>query len=165
MKLRFKVIVLFALLLSFISISMIHASAETLQEGDFKYTVLDGKVEIVDYVGNTKNVEIPSKLNGMPVSSIGENAFYNNPLTSVIIPNGVTKIGTNAFRFNKLTSVIIPNTVTSIGGGAFSENQLKNVTIPKSVISIGGGAFVNNQLTNVTIPEGVTSIGGECIWK
>ena len=76
-KLKFKVIVLFTFLLSFISILTIHASAETLQEGDFKYTILDSKVEIVGYIGAAKNVEIPAELNGMPVTSIGENAFFS----------------------------------------------------------------------------------------
>ena len=67
----------------------------------------------------------------------------------------VTKIGENAFSNNQLTSVTIPNSVTTIGDHAFENNQLTNVTIPNSVTLIGYGAFYNNALTNVTVPNSV----------
>jgi len=94
------------------------------------------------------------------ITSIGEYAFSNNDLTSVVIPDSVTSIGRSAFNNNNnLTSVVISDSVTSIGEYTFYNNNLTSVVIPDSVTSIGVGAFYKNNLTSVVIPDSVTSIG------
>ena len=118
----------------------------------FERQITDNAVTITDYFGTGKDVQIPSELRGLPVTSIGRYAFYSNQLTSVSIPDSVTSIGGSAFSGNQLTSVSIPDGVTSIGG--FSNNQLTSVSIPNSVTSIGSSAFARNQLTSVSIEAG-----------
>ena len=102
---------------------------------------------------------IPSTIEGYPVTSIDDYAFFINKLTSVIIPDGVTVIGMESFSSNQLTSIKISNSVTTIEQGAFANNQLSSVTIPSSVTSIGFYAFGSNQLTSVTIPNSITTMG------
>jgi hypothetical protein len=127
---------------------------------DFRWAVNEGGgVTITGEVGQSQTVKIPAKLDGKPVTTIGDRAFSDNQLTSITIPKSVTTIRDMAFSGNQLTSVTIPSSVTTIGGGAFSENQLTSVTIPNSVTTIGGWAFNENQLTSVTIPSSVTTIG------
>lgn len=59
-----------------------------------------------------------SDLNG--ASTIGEYAFYQCALTSVVIPSGITSIGNFAFSdCGSLASITIPDSVTSIGDSAF----------------------------------------------
>ena len=109
---------------------------------------------ITDYykdMGCSKDVIIPSTIDGVAVIAIGDEAFKDKELTSVTIPNSVTSIGYSAFQANQLTSVTIPNSVTSIGYGAFLSNKLTSVTIPDSVTSIGYYAFSDNQITSVYI--------------
>jgi hypothetical protein len=75
-------------------------------------------------------VVIPEKIDGMPVTEIGKNAFEGyNEFTSIIIPNSVTTIGESAFkRCSKLATITIPNSVTDIGDSAFESCiGLKNI--------------------------------------
>ncbi|MCL1928343.1 MAG: leucine-rich repeat domain-containing protein [Treponema sp.] len=115
-------------------------------------------ITIDKYTGTDTNVTIPSVINGVPVTAIGNDAFKDKGLTSVTIPYGVTSIGNNAFEDNQLTYVSIPGSVTSIGNFAFSYNQLTSVTIPSSITVINWGTFMYNQLASVTIPNSVISI-------
>ena len=118
--------------------------------------------EITAYTNATeKNIIIPDNFDGVAVETIGNNAFKDNELTEVSIPNSVKIIGDAAFHTNKLTEVIIPNSVKSIGDNAFWNNQLTQVNIGNSVKSIGESAFRLNQLTEVIIPNSVNSIGKE----
>ena len=109
------------------------------------------------------DVVIPSEYNGMAVTGIGYQAFYNcSGLTSVTIPDSVTSIGIDAFfNCSGLTSVTIPDSVTSIGNSAFYNcSGLTSVTIGDGVTSIGRAAFSYcTGLTSITIPNSMTSIG------
>ena len=120
------------------------------------YTVSSAKSTIT-------TADIPVVLFGLPVTEIGERAFYYcTSLTEVIIPDSVTSIGTDAFHYcRSLTSVTIGNGVESIGDSAFLGcGSLTSVTIPDSVTSIGSSAFRGcSSLTSVTIGNGVESIG------
>ena len=111
---------------------------------------------------NIEKVVIPASYNGLPVTSIGNNAFEScSALTSVTIPNGVKVIREYAFRnCSSLKNVTIPSSVTSISNHAFEDcTSLTNITIPDSVISIGAYAFRNCfSLTSIKIPNKVTAI-------
>ena len=124
---------------------------------------VDGYQVIIGYVGKPYYITIPETHNGLPVTTINENAFYNcDSLTSVTIPDSVTSIGSSAFyNCYRLTSVTIGNSVTSIGSYAFRDcDSLTSVTIGNSVTSIGSYAFYDcDSLTSVTIGNSVTSIG------
>ncbi|MBQ3668262.1 MAG: leucine-rich repeat protein, partial [Clostridia bacterium] len=72
---------------------------EIHQSGDYSYIILaDGKAEITLYSGYDDTLEIPSELDGLSVTSIGDRAFRGcNRLTDVTIPGSVTSIGDSAF--------------------------------------------------------------------
>lgn len=66
--------------------------------GDWQYVLLeDGTAEITGYTGMQKNLTIPDVLDGYSVTAIGERAFSDDALTSVVIPDSVTVLG--AFPF------------------------------------------------------------------
>ena len=124
-----------------------------------KYTGYTMKKKWYDAIRKQQQGDFENFAYFTDVTRIGNGAFSDNEMTSVIIPNGVKEIEDFAFDRNKLTSVIIPNKVTHIGHGAFWNNELTSVIIGNGVKEIGDGAFHSNELTSVNIPNGVTRIG------
>jgi hypothetical protein len=134
-------------------------SAQIGQNVDFAFLSVNGAITITEYTGPGGDVTIPSTINELPVTSIGDRAFYNkSSLSSVTIPNSVTNIGAYAFSSCvNLTSVTIPDSVTSIKAYAFSACiRLTGVTIPTSVTSIGEMAFGFCRLSAITV-DGLNS--------
>ncbi len=120
-------------------------SGGILAWGDFTYEDSgSGTVTITGYTGSGGEVEIPDTINGMPVTSIGFRAFYNNTtITSIVIPDTVTTIGVDAFNgCTGLTSLDLPASLTTIDTCAFALcTSLTNISIPDTVTKIGIGAF------------------------
>ena len=70
------------------------SQVQAAQDGDYTYSLTNGKAEITKYTGAGGVVTIPSTLGGSPVTSIGYQAFYNcNGLISISLPQGVINIG------------------------------------------------------------------------
>ena len=126
-----------------------------LTDSDYlTYTInMDGTITIISCHEKATNINIPSEINGIPVTSINSSAFANKSnLTSVTIPNSITTIGERAFYgCSKLTSIVIPESVKTIESNTFYNcNRLENITIPDSITSIGDYAFyVCSKLTEV----------------
>ena len=142
-----------------IALVLLAACATQQHERGFRWKAYDDGVIITVFRGRNRDVYIPPYIQGMPVTGIGDRAFFNRALTSVAIPDSVISIGAFAFGANQLTNVSIPDSVIYIGDGAFSGNWLTSVTIGNGVTYIGSGAFVGNQLTSIAIPDSVTHIG------
>ena len=76
----------------------------TAPSRDFTFDATTGTIK--KYNGNDAVVNIPSEINGTPVTTIGNAAFRDFSVTSVTIPASVTEIGANAFAgCTNLTSV------------------------------------------------------------
>jgi BspA type Leucine rich repeat region (6 copies) len=124
-------------------------------QAQFTYTTANGAITITGYTGSGGVVTIPSTINGLPVTGIGADAFYESwNLTSVTIGNSVTSIGNEAFEdCIGLTNIAIPASVTSIGNYAFSACYfLTNCTIGEGVTNIGNFVFIGcHSLTAITV--------------
>ena len=120
----------------------------------------------VAHVDLTGNISIPSRVNGMPVVSIGygDDSVFADPaaIYSVSLPSTITDIAADAFRnCSSLRSITIPSSVKSIGDSAFYGcGSLASVTMSGGVTSIGSWAFYEcSALTSVELSDELTSIG------
>ena len=128
----------------------------------FEYEVQNENVIITKFIGDETDIYVPISINGNPVTAIGENAFQQSKIVSVIIPDNVETIGDYSFRYcSELTSIAIPDTVTYIGKYSFYGcTKLSNIDLPNGITSIEDYSFCScSNLSNVTIPDTVLSIG------
>ncbi len=138
----------------------------TLENDEYSYELYDEYVKIIKYLVEDGNetVDIPSEIDGKPVTTIGSLCFYDikTAVTAVNIPDSVTTIEESAFYYcDKLVSITIPDTVTSIGSRAFAWcNGLETVTFGKGVSEIPDFCFNHcASLTTVIVPAEITKIG------
>lgn len=124
------------------------------------YIVDNDTITIIDCDVGATNISIPAQIDGMNVTAIGNQAFYNcSSLTSVKIPNSVTIIGNEAFYgCSSLTSVTISNSVTSIGSLAFNScNSLTSINVASEneyYASEDGVVFNKNKTELICFPGG-----------
>ena len=125
------------------------------------------------------DLTIPSTYSGLPVTSIGNDAFEDcTSLTSRTIPDSVTSIGEDAFSgCTNLKSVYITDLASWLNidfnnyyyssplyyaDNLYINGELvKNIVIPDGVTSIPVYGLSCNNITSVVIPNSVTSIGND----
>lgn len=88
---------------------------------NYTYDIYADHINIISYNGSSKRLRIPRYIDGKPVLSIEDSAFYGNDyLEEVIISDTVVKIGHQSFIGCKnLKEIYIPKTVVYIGSSAF----------------------------------------------
>lgn len=141
---------------------------------DFLYEIEDGGVAITGFTAKIpKDMEqfmIPWMIDGLPVTKIAQDAFYERSglrmtyMTGINLPDTLTEIGANAFAecWNMRGSLVIPESVVSIGDYAFYNCGLDGtLTLSKNLEAINEGAFgeCEELQGQLIIPEGVKRIG------
>ena len=153
MKRKIKRILLLALAVATLTVFFaFSSSAKEYSSGDFKYNVGSKYAVLLSYEGKDKDVKIPSKVKGVPITSIADWAFdENKTMETVSIPSTVTKIGEASFNAcTALKRVNLPKNLTKISASAFWYcTNLKQVFIYDKVTSIGKNAFTGCK--NITI--------------
>ena len=142
-------------------------------KGTLYYEISNNEIVITSYLGKDTELEIPSRIDGKSVASIGKDTFLDNSrLTTIAIPDSVTSIGECVFcGCGALINVDKDNKYFSSENGIlFNKDKSKLIyypnkkseetyTIPNSVTTISPLAFRNNwSLKSIIIPDSVQSI-------
>ncbi len=156
---------------------------DTENDGIYDY------VRISDCAEDVISVEIPSEIDGLPVTAIWSHAFMDCVnIKEITIPDGVTFIANQAFyNCTSLKSVSIPDSITRIGYEAFYNTILydkqtgikyagnwvvgidKNVYPSADIIDgtkgIADNAFAHHRyIESVILPEGFEFIGEDAFF-
>lgn len=119
-------------------------------------------IEIIDCDEAATEVIIPEEINGLPVTYIGDNAFYScEELVMVNMPDTITSTGVSIFEFCfKLKDVKLSENLTIINYDMFKSCiALEKITIPDNVKTINGNAFLDcENITEIIIPKNVENI-------
>lgn len=133
-------------------------------EWPYVYEINNGQVTIIDCDPSIEGeVIIPEKLGGIPVTAIGDKAFfYCASISRVEIGEHITSIGENAFGCCfALSEVVLPENLTAVSKEAFYmcyNLQQVNLGQTKAEV-IGEKAFYYCEyITTIAIPDTVTTI-------
>jgi YD repeat-containing protein len=98
-------------------------------QAQFNYSTNNGTITITGYTGSGRSVNVPSAINGLPVTVIGANAFSMQPsLTAVTIPDTVASIGNSVFsQCSSLAAVLFQGNAPAVGSSVFQ--SANNVTV------------------------------------
>ena len=124
---------------------------------------------ITKYYGSVSAITVPNSIDGYDVVAIGDGAFRGNKyLTAILIPDCITSIGDYAFADTNLDSLVLPAELNSLGRCILSGNKgVTEIVIPKTLSSTGSsysnliegdGPFAESNVQKVTIEAGMTVI-------
>ena len=132
---------------------------------DFEYDLnKEGTGVIIEkYKGKATDVIIPSVIEDFPVVTLGNQAFLESSIVSVVIPDCVTDIYGGAFESCKsLQKVTLPKNLVYIGRKCFAYcSLLKEITLPEGLKKIYEEAFKYSGLESITIPNSILIIDCE----
>ncbi|MDY0063990.1 MAG: leucine-rich repeat protein [Bacilli bacterium] len=113
---------------------------------------LDGTYQLNKYLGVETTVFIASHHQGIPITSIGPQAFAGQAITSLTISEGIQYIQTEAFAFcSSLSTIEFPSTLQEVEANAFLDS-LWYLNQPDGLIVIGKTLYDYKG----TIPDGYT---------
>ena len=196
-----KLFILATLVTAFIAALCFSAGAaeERYQEGYLYYTVADGEATIVGGKDFPEGeLVIPGSIGGYPVTAIGKRAFsWNRNIVNVKISEGVKTIGDGAFEESSVETIVLPASLTDVGeqpfkwcsklesiivhednevyssdanGVLFNKdktvlvrypqgNERTSYSIPDTVKTVHNRAFLDSYyLVGVTLPDSITAI-------
>ena len=104
---------------------------QTTKSSDFLYGSNGKEIQINKYVGQSGNVVIPEKIDGLPVTKIADSAFSGSAIKSIHFPSTLLEIESSAFAgCSKLSGVIeIPKSVKRMGTSVFAITGITGIII------------------------------------
>ncbi len=138
------------------TIGVVDTTEEYTSQSEYLYIKNeDDTIAISGYTGSDSIISVPSAIDGLTVTAIGDHAFEANwDIEEIVLPDGVTYVGESAFMdCGNLKRVSMPESVETIRRAAFAGcSVLNDVIVPSQVSVIMEEAFSGcASLTSLTI--------------
>lgn len=160
---------------------VIAKAAETIEWGDYEYVVTyKNEITIKNYMGNDREVTVPSHIDGIPVTEIGDysfngkrrknsdgSGFENHPnernnkrIRRVVIPSTVKTIGEYAFgNIERLKEVVFGEGPETIEPFAFAHcPKLEKISLPDSLVNFSLLAFEQTAIEEIVLGSNITHL-------
>ncbi|MHB1150908.1 MAG: leucine-rich repeat domain-containing protein [Eubacteriales bacterium] len=181
-KLNITIIVLIMLFMFFISFYILisceePAESETLSTDEYETleVINDETAEKMElfqyekrgdgyyktgYTGREKKIILPAEYNSLPVTGLGEKAFYGNSSVEYIeLSESISEIGKACFYGSGLKTIILNDKLKTISSGSFASTSISEINIPESVTSIGAYSFGGcGSLKSINLSENILNI-------
>lgn len=149
--------------LAFIFLLPANARAE---ESDFTYTIINGEATIIGFTGEPEKLDIPTMIEGCPVTEIRDNAFFNcGSLREINLPESLKIMGHHCFyACTSLEKIVLPGSLEEIGMGCFCGCvELSSVTISGNLKVLPDSCFRScTSLEEIIIPQNIVEIEKYC---
>ena len=92
---------------------------------------------------------------------IGNSAFANNNLKTLVLPEGIIAVNASAFTNNKLVMVKFPETLMLVASQAFANNEIITLDFPAETdfkLNIDNMAFAINKIAAVQLPDNTEKV-------
>jgi len=173
MEIRMKKTIRITVALLMLAVIALFASCNEVPSGKKDYLELEGLLyrlsedgksyAVAGYTDIGEEVTVPADINGLPVTELGNSAFYNaTELRRISLPNTVVKIDDYAFdNCYKLESPLLPSSVEFIGFNAFSDcSSIKSLVFPNALVEIESCAFERcSSIERIAIQPSLEKIG------
>lgn len=117
----------------------------------------------------SEEIEIPSNISGVEITSIGKGAFKDcDRIKKITLPETIKNIGDSAFYgCSGLTTINLPRGIESIGEEAFYNcNQLTSINLPAGIDKIAAKTFKECRgLKEIVFPSNILIIESESFYK
>ena len=125
--------------------------------GEFEYTVINGEAVITMCTSSELEIEVPSEINGLPVTRLYKSSFSGISAEKITVPESVKTIDTLTFYNNQYLETLIIDGAETIGEDAFGSCiSLKNLTVSGNCKEIQGDEpfLTCPSLEQFTVTEG-----------
>ncbi len=125
---------------------------------DFIYEIVDNSITITGYSGLEKEISIPEKIKGLPVTTVAENAFKGMiNLEKVTLPDSVTTIDYAFTECPQLTSVTLGSGIINMNGAFKDCKKLVTVTGGENARELAEAYLGCVSLLEAVIPSTATN--------
>lgn len=145
----------------------------TAQTFPYQIEEHDEEIHLLRYLDNRSPlVEIPSVVNGKPVTSLGESCFNcHSEIEQIVFPSSLVSIGAFAFTMcRRIHELIIPDSITEIGICSFRDCKglrRGKIVLPSGLKTISQSLFSFTYMDGVdlTLPRDLALIESHAFYS